>query len=1063
MRLHRALQILAEDSLLAAMPDEIANRVKTAATVRVVTGGEAVALQGQRADKLIIPVDGPLRLVTRTPTGSTTTQLRARRALNLSEVLTGQVWAYSAFADSNVNVVEVDAAILREVLTAAPSYARYLFRMTTLQSFRAGAAVLRRSGLHPRSVQRLFTLLEARAVPAGDMITERGAAPWLLVDHGAIDILREDGGDLLLTTTIRPSEFYGAGAVMRRSLPFHMRAREESTVFLVEASRLKALCAEDPALDRSLRLEHPDVQRRVRKAFIDSGQAFTDQMLAVSPDALAGEDDTDDVISPPSAGANVARDTAPTLTHAVLDHPRGRPWTPPASIGRRLDGVRCVLAEDSGASALASVLKYYDRTVSYSSVRRALQHRSPPSLLDLAQIAERQGLMTSAAKLAKPADMRKLRAPFLLFVGHHYVVVHEVHRRFVRVFSPTAGLRELTMKELTHGWNGSTLSFRDIQPFMRDVAPAANTPDAAAGPPATAPTQARSKRFAYLKLFTDVRGAMTAAIVVSLAVLGLAVLAPRLNGLIIDQVITFGDSHLLVVVVVGMILIHLSTFALSGFRELALAYLGGLIEHRLSSLSLRHTLGIGLEAHGEDRVGTALARLDDLARIRSSISTDVIQTTLQVAKGVVYLILIAYYSWKLGLLVTTAIPVSFIIVRFGGKRLREQYLAMFDANSQMQSQTTEQVEQVATIKALGGMVASQRRWEKTLVSKLGLERKLLRIQIAISIGLEITEEAIKIGATYLGIRMVLGGDLTPGLLLTVTQYTTGALAPLLSLSSKFEEFAQAAVSLRKLDELFAHPMEDDEAAAVGAETPFEGAITLRNLTFAYGAGPPVLRGISLDIKPGQTIAIVGRSGSGKTTLAKLLHGAVRPTGGDLIFDEQDSRSLTLPAIRRNVGIVLQDSQLFAGTIRDNIAYGDDRPDDTRIREAARLAAAHDFIMAFPARYDTYLAEGGLGLSGGQRQRVCIARALYRSPRVLIMDEATSALDAESERAIMANMPDILHGRTGIVIAHRLTTVKHAHRIIVIDEGEIVEEGSHDELVAKRGLYHSLFDRQFHQV
>ncbi|HEY0192807.1 MAG TPA: ATP-binding cassette domain-containing protein, partial [Kofleriaceae bacterium] len=263
-------------------------------------------------------------------------------------------------------------------------------------------------------------------------------------------------------------------------------------------------------------------------------------------------------------------------------------------------------------------------------------------------------------------------------------------------------------------------------------------------------------------------------------------------------------------------------------------------------------------------------------------------------------------------------------------------------------------------------------------------------------------------------------------------------------------------------ELFMHPLEDDETAAVRPEIPFDGAITARDLTFAYGDGTPVLRGVSFEIKSGQTIAIVGRSGSGKTTLAKLLHGALRPTSGELFFDDQDSRSLSLPAIRRNVGIVLQDSQLFAGTITENIAYGDDRPELARVQDAARLAAAHDFIMSFPARYNTYLAEGGLGLSGGQRQRVSIARALFRSPRVLIMDEATSALDGESERAIIANMPDILRGRTGIVIAHRLTTVKHADRILVIDDGQIVEDGSHDELVAKRGLYHSLFDRQFHQ-
>src|SRR5262249_4339756 len=251
-------------------------------------------------------------------------------------------------------------------------------------------------------------------------------------------------------------------------------------------------------------------------------------------------------------------------------------------------------------------------------------------------------------------------------LGHEYVVVHEVRRDTVRVFAPLSGLREVPMPELAAAWSGAALTFRDVRPFLRDVAPETPAESDAADPPDPAARPVtQGKRSAYLKLFGDVRGALIAAAIVAAAVLALSVVAPRLNGLVVDQVLVYGDIHLLGVVALGLILVHLSTFALSGFRDLCLAYLGGLMEHRLSSVALRPTLGVSLDAHGEDRVGTALARLDELKRIRSSLSTDVIQIVLQVAKAAVYLVLVLVYSWKLGLIVTAAVPLSAILIRVG--------------------------------------------------------------------------------------------------------------------------------------------------------------------------------------------------------------------------------------------------------------------------------------------------------------------------------------------------------------------------------------------------------------
>ena len=1047
---------LAQESLLTGMPPELARRVQEALVHRLAAASSVLARQGQPADKLIIPVNAPLRIVTRSEDGATvTSSLRARRALNLGQVLKGGCWDYSAFADAATHVAELDASTFRTLLQDEPLYARYLLRITTHPSVRAAANALRHGGLLPVAAQRVLSLLEERSLAEGESIQFGNETPWVLVDRGSMAILHDDSGTEVEVGKLSPGEFYGGAAALGRGVPFRMVALEPSVVFAIAPRNLRVLCLEHETIARTVAREHPAVQLRVRRAFVEAGQEFTQVIAGMIPPA----DDLDEDLTeaPVEAPIDVARIQE---LLSGLQAP-GRPWSPSGILARRVDGFRCELVEESGAAALASLLKYLDRRVSLASVLRAVGQRVRPTLLDLARVAERQGLMTHAAKLARPRDLKLQRAPFLLALGHEFVVVYQIKRDRVRIFSPLSGLRELSMRDLDRGWSGAVLVFEDVRPFVKALArPADMANDAKAAPGRTAREPPKPKRGTYLRLFADMRGAIFAAVAVAAAVLGLSLVGPRLNGLVVDQVLVYGDVNLLTVVAVGLLLIYFSSFLLSGFRDLCVTHLAGVMEYRLSSLTLRHTLGVALDAHGDDRVGSALARLDELDRVRTMLSTEIIQVVLQVAQGLVYLIVIFFYSWWLGLIVLAAIPTSYLVVITLGRQTRARYFEMFDENVRLQSQTTEQIEQVATIKALGGVNHSQRQWEKTLVAKVGIELRLSRLAVGMMSSLDVIEEAVKITVTYLAVRMVLGGDLTPGALLTITQYTTGALSPLLTLSSKLDELAQVAASMRKLDELFSHALEDDETDVIGSEIPFQGAITVKNLEFHYPDGPPILRNLNFDVKPGQTIAIVGRSGSGKTTLANLLHGTLRPTGGEILFDDQDSRGLPLPVIRRQVGIVLQDSKLFAGSIRENIAYGDDRPDEHQVQEAARLAAAHEFINRFPARYNTFLAQGGMGLSGGQRQRISLARALFRAPRILILDEATSALDSESERAILENMREIVRGRTSIVIAHRLNTVKNADRILVLDAGEIVEAGSHDELVARRGLYHSLFDRQF---
>ena len=289
-----------------------------------------------------------------------------------------------------------------------------------------------------------------------------------------------------------------------------------------------------------------------------------------------------------------------------------------------------------------------------------------------------------------------------------------------------------------------------------------------------------------------------------------------------------------------------------------------------------------------------------------------------------------------------------------------------------------------------------------------------------------------------------------------------SVGPVMAALGLWDELQKSAVLLDRLSDVFeSEPEQGSDHSGLAAVPSLEGRVELRNVGFQYGGpeSPHILRGISLEVPAGRSIAVVGRSGSGKTTLIKCLAGLLEPTEGAVLFDGVDMKSLDYRELRRRIGVVLQQNYMFDSSILGNIAFGDPEPQQDRVIWAAKLANAHDFIRQLPLGYQTRIGESGLLLSGGQQQRIGIARALYIDPPVLIFDEATSALDTESEHAIQENMSRLLSGRTTFIIAHRLSTIRHADLIVVVEKGQLVERGTHDELMSRRGLYFYMCSQQ----
>jgi ATP-binding cassette subfamily B protein len=315
---------------------------------------------------------------------------------------------------------------------------------------------------------------------------------------------------------------------------------------------------------------------------------------------------------------------------------------------------------------------------------------------------------------------------------------------------------------------------------------------------------------------------------------------------------------------------------------------------------------------------------------------------------------------------------------------------------------------------------------------------------------------------WFGARMVIHGEVTIGGFVAFNALIAMAYAPIVKILSLWDELQMCSVLLDRLNDIFeCEPEQGRDRSRLHPVPTLEGRIELRNVGFRYGGpeAPQIVKGITLEIPPGRTTAIVGRSGCGKTTLVKCLSGLLEPTDGSVLFDGIELKTLNYRELRRKIGIVLQENYIFNDTILHNIAFGDPELDPDRVMWAAHMANAHEFILRLPLGYDTKIGESGLAISGGQRQRIAIARALYSNPPVLIFDEATSSLDSESERAIQENLQRLLSGRTAIVIAHRLSTIRNADSIVVLEKGEIAEHGTHDDLMARRGLYFYLCSQQ----
>ena len=535
-----------------------------------------------------------------------------------------------------------------------------------------------------------------------------------------------------------------------------------------------------------------------------------------------------------------------------------------------------------------------------------------------------------------------------------------------------------------------------------------------------------------------------------------ALVSPLFFQVVIDKVLVHRSLGTLDVLIVGMVAIAVFEVVLSGLRTHLFSHTTNRIDVELGARLFHHLLALPLAYFQARRVGDTVARVRELENLRNFITGSALTLIIDLFFTFVFLGLMAFYSPLLTCVLLASFPFYIAISVAATPLFRYRLDEKFKRGAENQSFLVESVTAVETLKSMAVEPQMQRRWEEQLAGYVASSFRLVSLSNVASNGVQLVNKLNTAALLYFGATLVIDGSLTVGELVAFNMLSARVTAPVLRLAQLWQDFHQAMLSVERLGDILNTTAEPTYSPGRAALPAIRGEVTFEHVGFRYRIdGPEVISDISMKIPAGQIVGIVGSSGSGKSTLGKLIQRLYVPESGRVLVDGIDLAAVDPAWLRRQVGVVLQENILFNRSVRDNIALADPALPMERVVAAAKLAGAHDFILELQDGYDTVIGERGSTLSGGQRQRIAIARALTTNPRILIFDEATSALDYESERLIQQNMRHITAGRTVLIIAHRLSTVRMADRIITIERGRLIEDGSHEQLIGTGGRYATL--------
>ncbi|MGH1342804.1 MAG: peptidase domain-containing ABC transporter [Nannocystales bacterium] len=707
---------------------------------------------------------------------------------------------------------------------------------------------------------------------------------------------------------------------------------------------------------------------------------------------------------------------------------------------RRLERVQQLTATDCGAACLAMVLRYYGRETPLDEVRDSTgADQNGVSAQGILAAARRYGLRGRGVQLERLEELDLIPAGTILHWDfNHFVVFERVGRRGdVTILDPAHGQRRVSRAEFDGAFTGVALLLEPGETFE----------------PGVRRRPLLQRYFAHLKAYPDLWGR---SVMMSLLLQVLALALPLMTTLLVDRILPRRDTDLLSVLAVGLTLMVAFNFVSALVRANLLLQLRALLDARMTVGFLDHLIDLPFSFFQRRSAGDLLLRLGSNATVREILTSGAMSAVLDGALVTLYLGLLFWACPPMATVVVALAAVQ-VSLYWATRRLQRELMSeSLACQAKTSGYEVEMLTGIETLKCIGAESRAVARWSNLFIDSLNVSLRRGRLDAVVNSLLSTFGMAAPLIILGTGAKMVFDGGLTLGVMLGVSALGAAFLTPLGALVRVSFKFQLLGSYLERIEDVMQTETEQDPAKVTRAPR-LTGAIKAEYVSYRYSeATPMAVREVSVEIKPGQCVAVVGASGAGKSTLAKLLVGLYPPTAGRVLYDGIDLAGLELRSVREQLGVVTQRTDLFAMSVRENVALGQPGLTLEAVTDACKRAAIHDDIVALPMGYETILADGGASMSGGQRQRIALARALASKPATLLLDEATSNLDTVTEAAIERSLAAL--ECTRVVIAHRLSTVLNADLILVMERGEVVEMGTHRELLRTGSVYRRLYER-----
>ncbi len=1002
------VDILRNNHLFSALPEEII--IELAGSLELLTFrlGETILKKNDPGNGFFIVYKGKVRIVDDTVDGKPITLAVLKEGLGFGEssLFFNQPVSATVRSAAKLVLLKLPSEKFQSLVNRRPEIGEKIKSVQTKQAefnFLKSQKLI--SGLSPEKIQELISKITTQTKQANELIFDEGAIAdaILFVREGQVRLTKPSAGDRLLGVR-REAEMFGEMALLNDE------ARAETATAGQDGCVLLQLMIED---FKNVIGDNDQVEENI-------AEYAQQQLLKREVMLKAQEDDVEE---------KFGHSSYQLLNRGSIEEG----WLFRASYPLTLVDQ----AELAGVACIDMIARFFNREINNDLVE---QQNSSPNVEDLHSIghkSESQGLMSRLVKLGN-GNLNALNIP-AIYSDPEYglTVIYQIGSKDILIAEPTRGSKRIPREDFIKRWNGEALTLT-VAPDFGAVG------DKAAG---------LLKQF--LPLMKPHRSLITKILLITILVQLAGVLPPFFTQILVDNVLVVGDYDLLVLMLVGLVVATFLVTVADSVRDFLSIHLTRRITATLFTRFFDHILSLPAQVLSKWDTGSLTARFEENETVLDTMSSGALTVLMNSFSVLVYTpILVAMHPLLSCVTIFFCLCISAITL-LNAKKIRRFEQMEFDLGVEQESHTIEVIKGIDTIKALAQEDEFIERGKDFFARDMNLSYQKERFDQRLDFVIELLEAISNILVMGIGAWFVVEGKLTPGQLIAFASLSAMVTNPIQELAGFYDEWLEFKVALQRINDILSAKREQSQGFAVCPT--IKGSIKFDNVSFKYDAqsSDNIIKNVDLEILPGQKVAFVGRSGSGKSTLINMVNRILSPTSGRILIDDIDISTLDVMSLRRQIGVVEQSPFVFSGTVRENITITNPSIPYEAVVSAATLSGVHEFATNLPMRYDTKIGEGGRALSGGQQQRLIIARALVADPKILILDEATAALDNESEKIIQKNLDMIMAGRTTLAIAHRLSTIRNADLIVVLEDGQIVEKGNHDDLMNKQGFYYYL--------